>query len=323
MHTETGTDITRAALLLTAGEVVAVPTETVYGLAANALNQHAVLKIFAAKKRPQFNPLIVHFKNAAAAFEVAAEVPPMARKLAEAFWPGPLTLLLPKKPVIPDLVTAGSDRVAIRVPSHLVFHQLLSQIPFPLAAPSANLFGSISPTEAAHVAQSLQGRIPYILDGGQSGVGLESTIIGFSEVGAPMLYRNGGIAREAIEKILGMPLILQTAPSEHPVAPGQLRSHYSPRKPLHFGTSLPDLLRDAGTSQVAIISFKEKQSGSGDAPQFVLSSTGDLTEAARNLFTALHWADAQKVEAILAEAVPEEGIGVAINDRLRRASYKS
>ncbi len=250
---------------------------------------------------------------------MAAEIPPMAWKLAEAFWPGPLTILLPKKSQIPDLVTAGSSRVALRVPAHPVFQKLLSQLSFPLAAPSANLFGAISPTQAAHVAQSLAGRVPYILDGGPSEVGLESTIIGFSESGVPVLYRNGGIAREAIEAVLGTLVLMQNEPSEHPVAPGQLKSHYAPEKPLFFGPSLPDLLQKAGTSQVAIISFKEKFPGG--VPQFVLSPKGDLNEAARNLFAALYWADAQPVEAILAIAVSKEGLGAAINDRLRRAAY--
>lgn len=318
LHTETGTDLARAIQLLEAGEVVAIPTETVYGLAANALSETAVLKIFEAKKRPQFNPLIVHFANTEAAFSAVENIPEIARRLAQEFWPGPLTLLLPKKKHIPDLVTAGSDRVAVRVSAHPLFRKLLAALTFPLAAPSANLFTTISPTTATHVAKGLDGRIPYILDGGPSHVGLESTIIGFPAGEKPVLYRAGGISREVLEDFLGMPLLLQNKPEEHPVAPGQLRSHYAPAAPLYFGDSFPELMRQAGTGDVAIIAFQQRISG--NFPQFLLSPTGDLNEAARNLFTALHWANNQPVAAILAGAVPEKGLGVAINDRLRRAS---
>lgn len=321
MNTETGTDLFRAIQLLEAGEVVAIPTETVYGLAANAFSETAVLKIFEAKKRPRFNPLIVHFADETAAFEAVENIPENARRLAEKFWPGPLTLLLPKKAPIPDLITAGSPRVAVRVPAHPLFRKLLAHLPFPLAAPSANLFTTISPTTAAHVAQGLSGRIPYILDGGQSSVGLESTIIGFGDKDEPILYRAGGIAREAIEAFLGISVVLQNQPENHPVAPGQLRSHYAPRKPLYFGASLPELIQLSGTQDVAIISFSQRFSG--NFPQFLLSPTGNLTEAAQNLFAALHWANQQSVAAILAEAVPEGGIGAAINDRLRRASVNA
>ena len=318
MTTEIGTDIALAVRLLQKGEVVAVPTETVYGLAANALSPKAVLKIFEAKKRPQFNPLIVHFADVQKALEAAQSIPEAARRLAAHFWPGPLTLLLPKKDFVPDLVTAGSDRVGLRVPAHPVLRELLAALDFPLAAPSANLFTSISPTTAAHVARGLHGRIPYILDGGPSPVGLESTIIGFGENGAPVLYRAGGLAREIIEAFLGMPLLLQNKPEEHPVAPGQLRSHYAPEKPLYFGPDMPELMRLADTAEVAIIGFQEVFDS--HLPHFLLSSKGDLEEAARNLFAALHWANSQPVKAILAVAVPEKGLGAAINDRLRRAS---
>lgn len=321
MHTKTGTDLSFAAQLLEAGEVVAIPTETVYGLAANAFSEQAVLKIFRAKKRPQFNPLIVHFRDAEAAFGVAENIPEAARLLAQKFWPGPLTLLLPKKSAIPDLVTAGSPRVAVRVPAHPLFRKLLALLPFPLAAPSANLFTTISPTAAAHVAKGLSGRIPYILDGGPSEVGLESTIIGFEESGQPVLYRAGGISREAIETVLGVPVLLQNKPENHPVAPGQLRSHYAPGKPLYFGASIPELLPFAEGKRAALILFEKPFSS--HFPQFILSPKGTLTEAAQNLFAALHWANSQEADVILAQAVPENGLGVAINDRLKRASVNA
>jgi L-threonylcarbamoyladenylate synthase len=316
--TETGTDFRKAAALLEAGEVVAVPTETVYGLAANATDTDAVLKIFEAKQRPQFNPLIVHVAETDQAFDYALAVPEAARRLAAAFWPGPLTLVLPKKEIISDLVTAGSDRVALRVPAHPVFRTLLRQLPFPLAAPSANRSGSISPTRAVHVYQSLNGRIPYILDGGESAVGLESTIIGFEAEDRPVLYRVGGLSPEAIEAVLGNALSFQHQPAKHPVAPGQLRVHYAPDSPLYLD-DLNMLLRQHPSGNTVVICFQNPPAGCA-VPCFILAPDGDLETAAKNLFTALHWANSQDADQILAEPVPETGLGLAINDRLRRAS---
>ncbi|RYD51541.1 MAG: threonylcarbamoyl-AMP synthase [Sphingobacteriales bacterium] len=316
--TETGTDFRKAAALLEAGKVVAVPTETVYGLAANATDADAVLKIFEAKQRPQFNPLIVHVPETAQAFDYALAVPDAAHRLAAAFWPGPLTLLLPKKNVISDLVTAGSDRVALRVPAHPLFRTLLKQLSFPLAAPSANRSGSISPTRASHVQQSLDGRIPYILDGGESAVGLESTIVGFDAADQPVLYRVGGLSPEAIEAVLGHSISLQHQPAEHPVAPGQLRVHYAPDVPLYLG-DLNFLSQQHPSGKTVIICFRNPPVDP-IIPHFMLAPEGDLETAAKNLFTALHWANSQAADQILAEPVPETGLGLAINDRLRRAS---
>ena len=231
-HTIIGTDIETAADWLRAGEPVAIPTETVYGLAANALDPAAAVKIFEVKNRPAFDPLIVHLADIAAVAQYAADFPPAARALAERFWPGPLTLLLPKRDNIPDLITSGLPRVALRVPAHPVALALLRQLPFPLAAPSANPFGYISPTTAQHVYDQLQGRIPYILDGGPSTVGVESTIIGF-EAGVPVVYRLGGLALEDLAAVAGH-LKTQLNQSRNPAALGRLFSQYSPRKPLHL-----------------------------------------------------------------------------------------
>ncbi len=314
-QTVTGTSIAEAVRLLQAGEVVALPTETVYGLGGNALNPEAVSGIFKAKERPAYNPLILHAGSLEAAFRYARAIPPAARKLAAAFWPGPLTLLLPKATAVPHAVTAGSPRVALRVPQHPLFQAVLEQLDFPLAAPSANRFKTVSPTTAAHVLQSLGGRIPYILDGGPCNVGLESAIVGF-ENGLPVLYRTGGIAVEALEAVLGLPFQVKTAAGEHPVAPGQLAQHYAPETPLIAGDLEPLLAKLAG-KKAAVISFARPY----PAVYFnvVLSAGGNEAEAAQNLFSALRRADAAGADIILAEWAPDTGLGRAINDRLRRA----
>ena len=227
-----GKDILEAAHYLEQGETVAIPTETVYGLAANALNEAAVHKIFAAKERPLYNPLIVHIKGIDAIDTYAKEIPDLAYRLLEAFAPGPLTLILPKQDIVPDLVTAGLAHVALRIPNHPLTLDLLAQLAFPLAAPSANPFGYISPTTAAHVAKQLKGKIPYILDGGPCQKGLESTIIGFTE-GVPVLHRVGALDLETIRKFVPDIKILDKA--EHkPVGPGMLAHHYSPHTKLEL-----------------------------------------------------------------------------------------
>lgn len=225
-----GQEIGRAKAFLEAGNVVGIPTETVYGLAGNALNSDAVLKIFRVKNRPQFDPLIVHTDSLAKVETFVTAIPEPARQLADACWPGPLTLLLPKRDAIPDLVTAGLPTVAVRVPNHPLTLALLRSLAFPLAAPSANPFGYISPTTAAHVADQLGDRVPYILDGGPADVGLESTIIGF-ENGQTIVFRLGGLALELIERLIG-PVSVRTHSTSNPKAPGMLSSHYAPRKPL-------------------------------------------------------------------------------------------
>ena len=276
-----GTDILVAKRWLEAGKVVGIPTETVYGLAANALDPDAVLTIFRVKNRPAFDPLIVHTDTLAKVRTLLMDLPPLAEKLARTFWPGPLTLLLPKQAPelvpqggIPDLTTSGLPRVAIRIPNHPLTLNLLALLDFPLAAPSANPFGYISPTTAQHVADQLGNQVPYILDGGPCQIGLESTIIGFDETGQPTVYRLGGMALEQIEAITG-PLQVRDHSSSNPAAPGMLSSHYAPRKPV--------ILLQAGQipppdEQAGALVFKDLLPGIPAIQQRQLSPTGDMDE---------------------------------------------
>ncbi len=319
MQTITGTDIYKAQTLIQAGELVAIPTETVYGLAANALNDDAVLKIFQVKDRPAFNPLIIHCSSWEKAGQYVKNVPDKAIVLAKAFTPGPLTFLLPKNKMISDLVTAGSDRVAVRIPNHPLTLRLLQLLDFPLAAPSANSFGYISPTTAGHVMKSLGGKIPYILDGGSAGIGLESTIIGFDENDRVILHRSGGISIEAMEAVLNEQIIIASEISTtKPLVPGQLKSHYAPNTPLYLG-EIEKMLPRWINNKVATVCFTKLFEDVPPEQQFVLSPEGSLPEAAKNLFAALRAIDQLQVDVILAEIFPNEGIGRAINDRLNRA----
>lgn len=316
MNTTIGHDLAKAAHLLNTGELVAIPTETVYGLAANALDPNAVLKIFEAKKRPGFDPLIVHAASLEAVRHFVEAIPPAALLLGESFWPGPLTILLPKKPVIPDLVTSGLDTVAVRIPSHPLTAQLLDMLGFPLAAPSANLFGQVSPTKAVHVKDQLAGKVAYILDGGDCSVGLESTIVGFPENEPPTIYRLGGIPVEEIEEVIGK-VAVRPYSSSNPQAPGMLKSHYAPRKPLFIGKE-----GQAFPGNASYLRFSDYLPGVPASRQFVLSEERDLRTAARNLFAALRELDSAETSSIVAELLPDKGLGRAINDRLRRASVR-
>jgi L-threonylcarbamoyladenylate synthase len=318
MVTKTGTDLLLAKRMLDAGEVVAIPTETVYGLAANALNPDAVLKIFKAKERPHFNPLIIHVPNWEFASRYVTDIPFEANLLAAVFTPGPLTFLLKKQSIIPDLVTAGSAKVAVRIPSHPLTMELLKLTGFPLAAPSANPFGYVSPTTAQHVFEGLQGKIPYILDGGVCRIGLESTIVDFEE-NEVIVHRKGGLTVEAIEQVLGKKVLLKTGVEEHPVAPGQLKSHYATTTPLYVG-NVADLCRRFMHQTIALIAFGENLQGVAADFRYQLSAKGDLEEAAKNLFQVMRQADHCGARVILAEWLPEVGLGRAINDRLRRAA---
>ncbi|HYG03769.1 MAG TPA: L-threonylcarbamoyladenylate synthase [Chryseosolibacter sp.] len=311
---ETGTDIHKATQLLQQGELVAIPTETVYGLAGNALNAEAVAKIFVVKKRPQFDPLIIHIPSPDKLTMYTQNVPAMAMRLAEKFWPGPLTLVLEKKPMIPDLVTSGLSTVGVRCPNHPLTTSLLRALDFPLAAPSANPFGYVSPTTAAHVNEQLGNDLHYILDGGACRVGIESTIVGF-ENDVAVIYRIGGLSVEAIESVTGK-AIIQPYSTSNPKAPGQLKSHYAPAKKLILGEML-DLLQKYPAHDTGLLTFTTDY----NTPyQYILSRKGSLEEAAQNLFAALRSFDKMPVEIILAEPVPDTGIGQAINDRLRRAA---
>lgn len=310
---EVGTDIEKAAEILEKGGLVAIPTETVYGLAANALDSDAVLKIFEAKNRPSFDPLIVHISNFAQLSDLAQSFPLEAKELMHEFWPGPLTVVLPKKQIVPDLVTSGLGSVGLRMPAHPLTLKLLSRLPFPLAAPSANPFGYISPTTAQHVADQLGDKADYILDGGPSKVGVESTIISF-ESDVPQILRWGGLDLEQIELFLENFESSQQN-SDNPVAPGMLSSHYAPRKRLILG-NLDELIEKYGRTGSSYLSFKKTYPMHGE----VLSESGDIIEAARNLFAALRRLDTGVGELILAERVPDTGLGRAINDRLKRAA---
>jgi len=313
---EIGTDIEKAVRLLEQNELVAIPTETVYGLAGNALSKSAVTKIFSVKDRPEFDPLIVHVPDLEKASAYVSEIHEQASILADRFWPGPLTLLLKKKKVIPDLVTSGLDTVGIRCPNHPLTYQLLQTISFPLAAPSANPFGYVSPTNPDHVNDQLGNKIQYILDGGACTVGIESTIVGF-ENEIPIVYRLGGLSLEEIEKTIGKVQLI-THSTSNPKAPGQLKSHYAPRKKVFLGP-IEELLQQYPAHEAGILTF---QKDFNSPFQFVLSPSGNLEEAAQNLFEALRSFDRMPVDVILAERVPNIGLGRAINDRLQRAAVQ-
>ncbi|MDB4835359.1 L-threonylcarbamoyladenylate synthase [Cyclobacteriaceae bacterium] len=312
-----GTDIQRAVDALRANDVVGIPTETVYGLSANALNDQAVMNIFATKNRPSFNPLILHTNSLEKVEDFVKEFPPQAKQLAKKFWPGPLTLLLPKSDIVPDAVTSGSPLVAVRVPDHLLTLSLLEQLDFPLAAPSANKFGRISPTDAQAVYHQLGDEVAYILDGGDCGVGIESTIIGF-ENDEPIIYRVGGLSVEMIEAEIGL-VSVNAKSHERPKTSGMLKSHYAPETPFHVG-DIPSLLKKFEGHKIAVVSFQKEYQ---EQNNFVLTPTGDLEEAARNLFKFMNKLDALEVDVILAEYVPNEGLGRGVNDRLQRADYKN
>lgn len=311
---KTGVDITQAKQLLEANQVIAIPTETVYGLAGNALNADAVTTIFSVKKRPSFDPLIVHTHSVEALTSFVQEIPEQAHLLAKTFWPGPLTMLLKKKEIIPDLVTSGLNRVAVRIPDHALTLALLQSLPFPLAAPSANPFGYISPTTAQHVADQLGNDVAYILDGGPSGIGVESTIVGWED-GIPTVMRVGGLSIEAIEAVIG-PVNVHAVSSSNPAAPGMLKSHYAPRIPMRAG-NIETLLQVHADKKAAVLSFQQAYPAA--YTNYVLSPAGNVTEAAQHLFAAMRILDASQADIILTEYVPAAGLGLAINDRLKRA----
>ncbi|MBK8292047.1 MAG: threonylcarbamoyl-AMP synthase [Flammeovirgaceae bacterium] len=314
---EIGRDLKKARELLDQGNLVAIPTETVYGLAGNALDSKAIIQIFQVKNRPQFDPLIVHVANMAQAKELVEPFPAKAEKLALKFWPGPLTLLLKKKTIIPDLVTSGMDTVGVRCPDHPLTQSLLQSLSFPLAAPSANPFGYVSPTRPDHVNDQLGDQIKYILDGGECRVGLESTIIGFENDRA-IIYRLGGLRVEDIEKEIGK-VEIQLNSSSNPKAPGQLKSHYAPQKKVKIGNLL-ELLPQYSHLRVGVLAFQKGIEQVDPKNQIILSRSGNIEEAAQHLFAALRELDKKEIDVILAEFLPSEGLGKAINDRLRRAA---
>lgn len=318
-----GTDpqaIATAAVLLRAGEVVAFPTETVYGLGANALNERAVAQVFAIKSRPRFDPLIVHVPDQDAVAFYATDIDERAVALMARFWPGPLTLVLRKRSNVPDLVTAGLDAVAIRVPAHPVALALLRAAQVPVAAPSANPFGYVSPTTALHVRELLGDAIPLILDGGPCTVGVESTVCALTERQA-MILRPGGVSVEAIEAVIG-PVALASPAYADARSPGTLLSHYAPHVRLRLLAPDEVIPYAAEGSRIGLLLFKPDPRVIGYAETEVLSRAGDLTEAAANLFAALRRLDAAGLDLVIVESVPEQGLGRAIMDRLRRAAVR-
>jgi len=360
----TANPVKHAAELLRAGKLVAFPTETVYGLGANALDEAAVARIFAAKNRPTFDPLIVHVYDVAQLEQLVREIPPTARLLIDRFWPGPLTLVLPKTDAVPDLVTAGLPTVAVRMPDHPLALELLRLAGVPVAAPSANPFGAVSPTTAEHVAEQLGDRVDFILDGGACRVGVESTVLAvgqafqpdllgcrirkntavsdpalqnshefcYGQTGKPdlRLLRPGGVPVEAIEAIVGPVAISSvTATDDSPQpSPGMLTRHYAPRTPLEIHSSVPTVTPG---ERVGLLTLQPQSDNVGRIgnPSYsrfaaveTLSATGDLVEAAARFFAAIRRLDALQLDRIVALPFPEQGLGRALNDRLRRAARK-
>lgn len=321
VHAPTPANLRRLAAVLRQGELVAIPTETVYGLAAHALDAKACRAIFRAKRRPANDPLIVHVLDLAHAEELA-DFNPAARRLARRFWPGPLTLVLPKKACVPGIVTSGGLTVAIRAPAHPLARWLLRLAKIPLAAPSANLFGYISPTTAAHVREGLGARIPHILDGGACTVGVESTVLDMTNPKKPRVLRPGAVTTAQLEKFLGVKVhgAKSRGSRARQLAPGMLERHYSPRTPLVLGR-LPTETAPAG---VAFVLLRQPQGQKPAQPVFWLSKRGSLTEVARNLYDVLRRADAGGYRQIRVEPLPVDasGLAAAINDRLKRAAAK-
>lgn len=318
LHPIPATDagLAQVVALLHAGQVVAVPTETVYGLAADATNPEAVLTIYTTKGRPRFNPLIVHVSSLIEAQKIGAFSPTMLQ-LAEAFWPGPLTLVVPyvggqnNENFIPDVVRAGLQTIAIRVPAHPVMQQLLGAVQRPLAAPSANISGRVSATQAAHVLHDFNGNVP-VIDGGTSAVGLESTIVD-GTTPTPTLLRVGGLARAQIEAVLGQTLAVATHDEHSPKAPGMLLKHYAPNAPVRLNANEVDAGEALLTFGTTVLQ---------GTPTLHLSPSGNLNEAALNLFAMLREADASTPKAIAVMPIPNEGLGEAMNDRLHRAAER-
>lgn len=314
------TNILEAKKFLEQNKVIAIPTETVYGLAANIYDESAIRSIYTIKKRPLTNPLIVHIKSKEELHQYTSTTPEKAILLAETFWPGPLTLVLPKSEKIPSYICATKDTVAVRVPSHEVTLQLLNSLSFPLAAPSANPSNRVSPTNAKHVKDYFENEIPFILDGGECDRGLESTIIGF-ENKEPVLYRLGALSVEVIEKIIG-PIRIKNNSSTLPVAPGMFSKHYAPKTPLYIVNDLATFLEETSLSSLAYLGFNETYRHSKIKTTYLLSKNNDLKQAAKNLYKTLLTIDAKKYDAIITQLFPEKEQGKAINDRLKRASCK-
>jgi len=310
-----GTDLYQAIDLLNSGQVVGVPTETVYGLAANALDTKAVSQIYAIKQRPSFDPLIIHTSDIDRIRFYVQDIPTALQEIMVNHMPGPLTILLEKNKIIPDLTTSGLKHVAIRIPRHPMALELLSKLDYPLAAPSANPFGYISPTTAQHVSDQLGEKVGYILDGGKCDVGLESTIIGIKE-DVPIVYRKGGLAIEQIKRYFPN-IEVRAQSTSNPKAPGMLKSHYAPAIPVYIVDQY-----NHGAEHTGFITFGESVSLGVGSKHLELSSSRDYIEAARNLFDFMREMDKSNLRSIEVKLLPEQDLGIAINDRLRRAAAK-
>lgn len=311
-------NIKKAAEEIKSGKIVAFPTETVYGLGADGLNPAAVAKIFEAKNRPSFNPLILHIALINQLYDLVNIKSEKVEKLVSAFWPGPLTLVLPKKEIVPEIVTAGNQTVAVRMPKHPVAIELIKESGKPIAAPSANTFGFLSPTTAKHVEKQLGKKVSFILDGGKSNVGVESTII---EVCEDKIYllRPGGITIEMIEDVCGRVEVKQPN-LNNPNSPGQLQQHYAPKVPIMFLGEVSE--KDIKEKKLAGLFFKENKTSLRFKHVEILSPNGKLHEAAANLFHHLHLLESLKVDLIIVEPIKDEGLGIAIMDRLRKATNR-
>ncbi len=323
-----------AAERLAQGGLVAFPTETVYGLGGHAFRPDALARIFEVKRRPFFDPLIIHVGDPSGAEPLCARIGSRARLLMERFWPGPLTLVLPRSDAVPDLATSGLPTVAVRMPDHPVALGLLRAAGFPVAAPSANPFGRLSPTEAGHVAAHFESGIELVLDGGPCAVGVESTILSLAEEETPVILRAGGLPREELEAVIGPVSVAASAGGSEPspgregaaaapLAPGQLPSHYAPRTPLRLLSGAAPAAPSDARASVGLLDFRDAAHPRGYARTEALSASGDLREAAANLFSALHRLDSAGLDLILAEPVPGTGLGLAIMDRLRKAAAAS
>ena len=315
-----GNRIDIAAAYLRAGEVVAVPTETVYGLACNALRTVSVEKVFDIKNRPLYDPLILHVARVEEISKYALIDNPIMQRIAKDLMPGPVTLLLKKRSIVPDIITSGLPRVAIRVPRHPVMRALLMKLDFPLAAPSANPFGYISPTSAVHVQDQLGEKLPFILDGGPSNIGIESTILGMEE-DTMVVYRKGGmdidLLKEYTEKFK-----VKSRSSSNPAAPGMLVSHYAPKKKflLLKNIDFNELITEYGRERIGVLAYNIYLEKIPIRHQKLLTSESDNHEAAHNLYHHMRYLDSLDVDIIISVLVPEKGLGIAINDRIRRAA---
>ncbi len=314
--------IEEAVDFLKRDKVVAIPTETVYGLAANAFSETAVSQVFKTKGRPSYNPLIVHIADYERLTDLVSSFPENAKILADKFWPGPLTLLLPKRDSVSDQITAGKPTVAIRMPSHPIAQDLLKKIDFPLVAPSANRFKHISPTKPSHVFDSLGAEVP-IIDGGECKLGLESTIVGFEDHGRPVVYRQGTISLESLQEVLPETYLLQQRSNaeESIVAPGMVKRHYAPNTPLRIVDSIEKHLEEFGSeNKIGVIYPAQTKPHQLAAQTIALSRGGDLNEIAEKLYAAFHHLDKQNLDYLIIERFENIGLGRTLNDKITRAS---